>query len=41
MNDAEALDAINGALEFWFKGEESEFATLRRIAHITGQNAGK
>jgi len=40
MNDAEALDAINEALAHWFKGDESEFSTLRRIAHITGLNAG-
>lgn len=39
MTDAEALTEINAALDKWFRSEASEYATLNRIAYITGLNA--
>ena len=39
MNDYEAIEAINAALNRYFLGEVTQVATLAAICRITGENA--
>jgi len=39
MNDHEAIEAINAALNRYFLGEVTQVATLAAICTITGENA--
>ena len=39
MNDYEAIEAINAALNRYFLGEVTQVATLATICTITGENA--
>lgn len=38
MNDHDAIDAINEALERYFDGHAQALATIGLIAHISGLN---
>jgi hypothetical protein len=37
MNDAQALEQINAALDKRFRGDSNDFETLAKIAQITGE----
>ena len=39
MNDFDAIEAINAALNRYFLGEVTQAATLAAICTITGENA--
>ena len=39
MNDFEAIEAINAALNRYFLGEVTQAATLAAVCMITGENA--
>ena len=40
MNDREALEAINAALDAYFRGQSNPYEALNAIARITGENQG-
>jgi hypothetical protein len=38
MNDHDAIDAIRGELDRYFRGEFPEVTTIARISQIIGEN---